>query len=45
VTTTETARLARELLHPDRAAIIVVGPAEVLREQLEGLGPIDVVDP
>ena len=45
VTTLETARLARELLHPDRVAIVVVGPAGVLRGQLEGLGPIDVVEP
>jgi len=45
VTVEDTARLARELLHPERAAIIVVGPAEVLREQLEDLGNIEVVQP
>ena len=45
VTVEDTARLARELLHPERAAIVVVGPAEVLREQLEDLGAIEVVLP
>jgi zinc protease len=39
------AELARRLLHPERAAIVLVGPAEVLRPQLEGLGPIEVVAP
>jgi predicted Zn-dependent peptidase len=39
----ETAALAAELLHPERAAIVVVGPAAQLRPQLEGLGPIEVV--
>jgi predicted Zn-dependent peptidase len=34
---------AQRLLHPDRAAIIVVGPAERLLPLLEGLGPIEVV--
>ena len=32
-------------LHPDRAAIVVVGPAALLEPQLEGLGPIEVVSP
>lgn len=45
VTVEDTAQLAQELLHPERAAIVVVGPAQVLREQLEGLGPIEVVAP
>jgi zinc protease len=44
-TTEDTARMARRLLHPDRAAIVVVGPAAQLVPQLEGLGPIDVVTP
>ena len=35
---------ARRLLHPDRAAIILVGPAERLLPQLDGLGPVEVVD-
>ena len=45
VTTADTARLARELLHPERAAIVVVGPAEELLGQLEALGPVEVVEP
>jgi zinc protease len=45
VTTDDTAALAAELLHPERAAIVVVGPAAALRAQLEGLGPIEVVKP
>ena len=32
-------------LHPDRAAIIVLGPAETLVPQLEGLGEIEVWQP
>jgi zinc protease len=45
-TTPETvAELAQRLLHPERAAIVLVGPAEALRPQLEGLGPIEVVAP
>ena len=39
------ARLARERLHPDRAAIVLVGPAEAIVPQLEGLGPVEVVQP
>jgi len=29
----------------DRAAIVVVGPADVLAPQLEDLGPIEIVQP
>jgi len=36
---------ARELLHPERAAIVVVGPAAVLVPALEGLGPTRVEQP
>jgi zinc protease len=36
---------ARTLLHPERAAVIVVGPAELLRPQLEGIGQVEVVQP
>ena len=39
------APLADHLLHPERAAIVLVGPAESLRPQVEGLGPIEVVEP
>lgn len=42
-TGTEVAALARELLHPDRAAIVVVGPADKLVPELESLGPVEVV--
>ena len=36
---------ARELLHPGRAAIVVLGPAESLVPDLEGLGSVEVVQP
>jgi len=45
VTASDVARVATSLLHPDRAAIVLVGPAEALMPQLEGLGPIEVVQP
>ncbi len=45
VTTAETAAAARDHLHPERMGIVVVGPAKALRPQLEGLGPIEVVQP
>lgn len=45
VTAADVARLATKLLHPDRAAIVLVGPAEELTPQLEDLGPIEVVRP
>ncbi len=35
----------RDLIHPDRAAIVVLGPAAVLVPQLEDLGPVEVVQP
>jgi zinc protease len=38
-------RAARERLHPERAAIVVVGPARELAPALEGLGPVDVWTP
>lgn len=38
-----TAAAAR--LHPEGAAIVVVGPAEALASQLEGLGPIEIIQP
>jgi zinc protease len=44
-TTADLARLARELLHPERAAIVLVGPADALLPQLEGLGSVVVIDP
>jgi zinc protease len=38
-------RAAGERLHPDRAAIVVVGPAAVLVPTLQGLGPVSVEQP
>jgi len=45
VTSEDVARVAKEYLHPDRAAIVIVGPASQIKPQLEGLGPIEVVTP
>ena len=45
VTAADVERLALRLLHPDRAAIVLVGPAEALTPQLKDLGPIEVVHP
>lgn len=45
VTAAEAAAVARELLHPDRATIVAVGPAEVLSPLLEAFGPVEVVQP
>jgi len=41
----DTAEAARRFVHPDRAAIVVLGPAETLRPQLERFGPVEVVQP
>ncbi len=43
VTEEELLRVAREHVHPDRAAVVAVGPAEELAPQLEGLGELEVV--
>lgn len=45
VTLDDLRRAAREHLHPERAAIAVVGPAAALVPALEGLGPVEVVRP
>ena len=45
VTVEDTAREARRRLHPDRAAIVLVGPAAQLQPQLDGLAPIEVIKP
>jgi len=45
VSESDVAEVARELLHPERAAIVVVGPAAELEAQLEGLGPIEILTP
>ena len=39
------AEAARKAFHPDRAAIVVVGPAEVLVPQLEVYGDVEVRSP
>jgi zinc protease len=44
-TTEETAALAQRLLHPERAAIVLVGPAAELEPQLAGLGSVQVTRP
>ena len=44
-TIADTERAARRLLHPQRAAIVVVGPAEQLTPQLEDLGAVLVEQP
>jgi predicted Zn-dependent peptidase len=36
---------ARDRLHPERAAIVVVGPAATLVPALEGLGTVSVEKP
>lgn len=35
--------MAQKHLHPDRLAVVAVGPAEELRPQLEGFGPVHVI--
>ena len=45
LTAEDTARAARDLVHPERAAILVVGPGETILLQLEGLGAVEVVQP
>ncbi|MGH0030452.1 MAG: M16 family metallopeptidase [Myxococcota bacterium] len=44
-TAEEIARSASDLLHPDRAAIVLVGPAAEIVPQVEDLGPVEVVTP
>jgi hypothetical protein len=39
------AAVARAHLHPERAAIVLVGPAKAIVPQLEGLGHVEVVKP
>ena len=45
ITAADLSRVAGEVIHPERVAIVVVGPADELRPQLEGLAPIEVVAP
>lgn len=45
VTVEDVAEAARIRLHPERAAIVVLGPAADLVPQLEDLGPVEVWEP
>jgi len=45
VTPEQTAAVARELIHPTPASIVVVGPAASLVPQLEPFGAVEVVKP
>jgi predicted Zn-dependent peptidase len=45
VTLAEVHDAGQRLLHPERVAIIAVGPAEVLRPLLERFGPVEIVTP
>jgi len=45
VTSDDVLEAARRHLHPDRLAIVAVGPAEDLRPQLEPFGPVTVHTP
>ena len=45
VTPADMAAVARAHLHPERVAIVLVGPAKAIVPQLEGLGPVQVVQP
>jgi zinc protease len=45
ITPEDMARVARAHLHPERAAIVLVGPADALVPQLESLGAVEIVKP
>jgi zinc protease len=45
VTTADAAASARDRLHPERAGIVIVGPAATLAPVLESLGPVSVEKP
>jgi len=45
VTTADTAASAQDRLHPERAGIVIVGPAAMLAPALESLGPVQVEKP
>jgi zinc protease len=45
VTLEESREIARELLHPDRILIFLLGPADVLGPQFEDLGDVVVLEP
>jgi hypothetical protein len=37
--------MARTLLHPERAAIVLVGPSQEIVPQVENMGRVEVVTP
>ena len=45
VSPAQTASMAMDLLHPQRAAIVVVGPAAQIAPTLKDLGSVEVVTP
>lgn len=47
VTAEDALRAAREHLHPEAAAVVIVGDAAKIRPELEalGLGPVETIDP
>ncbi|MEM7409080.1 MAG: pitrilysin family protein [Myxococcota bacterium] len=45
VTPEDVAAAAKQLLHPERIAIVLVGPAEAIVPQVEDLAPVEVVQP
>lgn len=45
VTVADLVAAAEARLHPERIAIVAVGPAEALRPQLERFGPVEVLQP
>ena len=45
VTAVDVERVAERFLHPARVLIVLVGPAEALRIQVEDLAPVRVVQP
>jgi zinc protease len=45
VTPDELLAVARRHLRPEACAVVAVGPADLLRSQLEALGPVDVTGP
>jgi len=45
ITAEQTHRIADELLHPSRTAIVLLGPAEILAPDFEDLGEIEIVEP
>lgn len=45
VSPTDIRRVARKYLHPDDMVVVVVGPADMLKADLEAIGPVMIVDP